>query len=190
MKFKRLEIPEVVLCEPILLNDNRGYFTEIYRKEKLDKFLGYSVDFCQYNQSKSTYGVLRGLHYQLAPYAQTKLVRVVYGSILDVAVDIRKNSPTFGKHVIINLSSENKKMLLVPKGFAHGFLVLSDHATIAYSLDNYYQPEYERGISYNDESLNINWGINFEHIKISKKDSLLPNIENAEFYDSNIDINE
>ena len=138
MNFTRLEIPEVILCEPKILSDERGYFSETFRHDKLEEFLGYSVNFCQENESKSSYGVLRGLHYQLAPYAQTKLVRVLQGAVLDVSVDLRKDSPTFGKHIVIELSEENKKQILIPKGFAHGFITLSKEAVLTYKVDNYY----------------------------------------------------
>ena len=127
-----------------------GDTTEVFKKKDLENFLNRKVDFCQQNESLSSYGVLRGLHYQLAPYAQTKLVSVTKGSITDFAVDIRKNSPTFGKYVKCELSFENKKQLVVPRGFAHGFLVTSSEAVISYKLDNYYYPELERGIAYND----------------------------------------
>jgi len=128
MKFTRLDIPDVIFCEPQVFGDERGYFIEAFRKDKLDKFLGYKINFCQDNESKSSFGVLRGLHYQLAPHAQSKLVRVISGAVLDVAVDIRKGSPYFGKHVAVELSEENKKQLFVPRGFAHGFVVLSEEA--------------------------------------------------------------
>lgn len=184
MKFTRLKIPDVIMCEPMLYKDDRGYFTEIYRKDKLDEFLGYSINFCQVNESKSSYGVLRGLHYQLAPYAQTKLVRVIHGSILDVAVDLRKDSTTFGQHVAVELSAENKQLLLIPKGFAHGFVVLTKAAFVAYKLDGYYMPEFERGIAYNDPSLNINWGIKTENVKLSSKDNGHPLFDAAEYFES------
>ena len=143
MKFKRLQIPDIILCEPIVHKDNRGYFTEFFRKDKLEKYLGYKINFCQANESKSSYGVLRGLHYQINPYAQTKLVKVVSGKILDVVVDLRKDSSTFGKHISVELSAENKKSLFIPKGFAHGFLVLSEYATVNYKLDKYCRFDFE-----------------------------------------------
>ena len=187
MKFTRLEIPDVILCEPKFYNDERGYFTEFYRQDKLETFLGHSIHFCQENESKSSYGVLRGLHYQLAPYAQTKLVKVVHGSILDVAVDLRKYSSTFGQHISIELTAENKKQLLIPKGFAHGFVVLSKAACVAYKLDGYYKPEFERGVAYNDPSLGIDWGLKFDEIKRSNKDRILPMFKDAEYFEpSNI----
>ena len=145
MNFTRTTIPDVIICEPQVHGDNRGYFVETFRADKLEEFLGYKINFCQDNESKSSRGVLRGLHYQLAPSAQTKLVRVIQGRVLDVAVDIRKNSPTFGKHVAVELTSENKRQLLVPRGFAHGFVVLEDDTVFAYKVDNYYSPKNDRG---------------------------------------------
>jgi dTDP-4-dehydrorhamnose 3,5-epimerase len=183
MKFTRLKIPDVILCEPKLYKDDRGYFTEFYRQDKLDEFLGHKINFCQENESKSSHGVLRGLHYQLAPYAQTKLVRVVHGSILDVAVDLRKDSTTFGQHLAVELSAENKKLLLIPKGFAHGFVVLTKSTLVAYKLDGYYKPEFERGIAHNDPSLGINWGIKPEQVKLSSKDNGLPLFKAAEYFE-------
>ena len=155
MQFTRLSIPDVILCEPQVFGDERGYFSETFRQDTLEEFLGYNIPFCQDNESKSSFGVLRGLHYQLPPFAQTKLVRVIQGVVLDVAVDIRKGSPTFGQHIAVELTAENKKQLLVPRGFAHGFVVLSEEAVFAYKVDNYYSPESDRGIAFNDEFLNI-----------------------------------
>ena len=171
MNFTRLEIPDVILCEPKTLSDDRGYFSETFREDKLEKFLGFPVNFCQENESKSSYGVLRGLHYQTNPYAQTKLVRVLQGAVLDVSVDLRKDSPTFGKHIAIELSEENKKQILIPKGFAHGFIVLTEEAVLAYKVDNYYHQVSERGIVYDDKSLAIDWKLKPEYIKVSAKDA-------------------
>ena len=140
MQFIRTDIKDVVIIEPKVHGDNRGYFVETFRADKLEEFLGYKIDFCQDNESKSSKGVLRGLHYQLPPFAQTKLVRVIQGRVLDVAVDIRKNSPTFGQYIAVELSGENKRQLLVPRGFAHGFVVLEDDTVFAYKVDNYYSP--------------------------------------------------
>ena len=182
MNFTRLEIPEVILCEPKILSDDRGYFSETFRQDKLEKFLGFSVNFCQENESKSTFGVLRGLHYQLAPYAQTKLVRVLQGAVLDVSVDLRKDSPTFGKHVDIELSEENKKQILIPRGFAHGFAVLSKEAVLAYRVDSYYHQVSERGIAYDDKSLAIDWKLKPEDIKVSVKDANQVLLENADLF--------
>ena len=182
MNFTRLEIPEVILCEPITISDDRGYFSETFRQDKLEKFLGFKINFCQENQSKSSFGVLRGLHYQLAPYAQTKLVRVLQGTVLDVSVDLRKDSPTFGKHIAIELSEENKKQILIPKGFAHGFIVLSNEAILGYKVDNYYHKVSERGIAYNDKSIAIDWKLNSEDIKLSLKDVNQVLFKNADLF--------
>jgi dTDP-4-dehydrorhamnose 3,5-epimerase len=182
MNFTRLEIPDVILCEPKTLFDDRGYFSEIFRQDKLEEFLGFSINFCQENESKSTYGVLRGLHYQNAPYAQTKLVRVLQGAVLDVSVDLRKDSPTFGKHIAIELSEENKKQILILKGFAHGFIVLSKEAVLAYKVDNYYHQASERGIAYNDKSLAIDWKLHPKDIKVSTKDANQALFEQVDFF--------
>ena len=174
MNFIRTQIPDVVIIEPTVHGDSRGYFVETFRQDKLEEFLGYKINFCQDNESKSSKGVLRGLHYQLHPCAQTKLVRVTQGRVLDVAVDIRKNSPTFGQHVAVELTSENKKQLLVPRGFAHGFIVLEDDTIFAYKVDNYYSPQDDRGIAFNDPSLNINWILNHDELNLSDKDTKQP----------------
>lgn len=174
MNFIRTEIPDVVICEPVVHGDHRGYFVETFRADKLEKFLGFKINFCQDNESKSSCGVLRGLHYQLPPHAQTKLVRVITGSVLDVAVDIRKGSPTFGKHVAVELNEENKRQLLVPRGFAHGFVVLSEETTFAYKVDNFYSPECDRGIAFDDKDLAIDWKINHNGLKLSAKDTTQP----------------
>ena len=176
MTFTRTKIPDVVIIEPKVHGDNRGYFTETFRADKLEEFLGYKIDFCQDNESKSSKGVLRGLHYQLPPYAQTKLVRVIQGRVLDVAVDIRKASPTFGMHVAVELSGENKKQLLVPRGFAHGFVVLEDDTVFAYKVDNYYSPECDRGIAFDDKALDINWQIPHNKLNLSAKDKVQPRL--------------
>ena len=182
MKFTRLEIPDVILCEPKTLSDERGYFSETFRQDKLNEFLGYSVNFCQENESKSSFGVLRGLHYQTSPYAQTKLVRVLQGTVLDVSVDLRKDSPTFGKHIAIELSEENKSQILIPKGFAHGFIVLSKEAVLAYKVDNYYHQASERGIAYDDKNLAIDWRLHPKDIKVSPKDANQTLFEEADFF--------
>ena len=182
MNFTRLKIPDVILCEPEVFGDERGYFAETFRQDKLDAFLGFNINFCQDNESKSSFGVLRGLHYQLAPHAQTKLVRVIQGSVLDVAVDIRKGSPTFGQHVTVELTAENKKQLLVPRGFAHGFTVLSKEAVLAYKVDNYYCQASERGILYDDKSLAIDWKLKPEDIKVSAKDAKQVLLKQADLF--------
>ena len=176
MQFTRTKIEDVVVIEPKVHGDNRGYFVETFRADKLEEFLGYKINFCQDNESKSSKGVLRGLHYQLPPHAQTKLVRVIQGSVLDVAVDIRKNSPTFGQHVAVKLTAQNKKQLLVPRGFAHGFVVLEDDTVFAYKVDNYYSPECDRGIAFNDEALDINWILDKEALNLSVKDKIQPKL--------------
>ena len=176
MNFIRTEIPDVVIIEPQVHGDERGYFVETFRQDKLEEFLGFKINFCQDNESKSSRGVLRGLHYQLHPAAQTKLVRVIQGSVLDVAVDIRKGSPTFGKHVAVELNSKNKKQLLVPRGFAHGFVVFEDDTVFAYKVDNYYSPQNDRGIAFNDKTLNIDWQIPHSELSLSAKDKVQPKL--------------
>jgi dTDP-4-dehydrorhamnose 3,5-epimerase len=183
MKFIRLEIPDVVLCKPKLYIDDRGYFYETFRKDSLEEFLGLNINFCQDNESKSTKGVLRGMHYQIPPYSQSKLVRVLSGRVLDVAVDLRKGSPYFGKSVAVELSEENKFQLFIPRGFAHGFVVLSKSATLAYKCDNYYSPKYDRGFIYNDSVLNIDWKIPLNKHIISEKDKNQPVFSDAEMFD-------
>ena len=176
MNFIRTEIEDVVIIEPQVHGDDRGYFVETFREDKLEEFLGYKINFCQDNESKSSKGVLRGLHYQLAPFAQTKLVRVIQGSVLDVAVDIREGSPTFGKHVSVKLSAKNKKQLLVPRGFAHGFVVLEEDTIFAYKVDNYYSPECDRGIAFDDEDLGVDWMLNSNELQLSAKDKVQPKL--------------
>jgi len=176
MNFIRTAIEDVIIIEPVVHGDERGYFVETFRADKLFEFLGYKINFCQDNESKSSRGVLRGLHYQLAPAAQTKLVRVISGRVLDVAVDIRKGSPTFGKHVAVELSAENKRQLLVPRGFAHGFVVLEDDTVFAYKVDNYYSPENDRGILFSDEALGIDWQVATDELLLSAKDKVQPKL--------------
>ncbi len=176
MEFKRTDISDVIVIEPKIHGDNRGYFVETFRTDKLEAFLEYKINFCQDNESKSSRGVLRGLHYQLPPYAQTKLVRVITGRVLDVAVDIRKNSPTFGQYVAVELSAENKKQMLVPRGFAHGFVVLEDDTIFSYKVDNYYNPASDRGIAFNDENINIDWILKNEELNLSPKDIIQPKL--------------
>ena len=179
MKISKTGFEGLLIIEPKVFEDERGYFFESYNASKF-KEAGLEYVFVQDNQSKSSYGVVRGLHYQLEPYAQTKLVRALYGKILDVVVDIRKNSQSFGKWISLEISDENKKQLLIPKGFAHGFAVLSDIAVILYKCDEFYYPEADRGINYNDRDLNINWGLNPKDIKVSEKDKLLPVFKHSE----------
>jgi dTDP-4-dehydrorhamnose 3,5-epimerase len=182
MKFIRSEIPDVIICEPIVHGDERGYFMESFREDKLEEFLGKKINFCQDNESKSTQGVLRGLHYQLPPFAQTKLVRVIEGEVLDVAVDIRRGSPTFGKYVAVKLSGQNRRQLFIPRGFAHGFVVLSKEAIFAYKVDNYYSKECDRGIAYDDETIGVDWGLDGSLLKLSQKDKNQPLLNDAELF--------
>ncbi|CAC9533792.1 dTDP-4-dehydrorhamnose 3,5-epimerase (EC 5.1.3.13) [uncultured Gammaproteobacteria bacterium] len=170
MLFERLEISDIVLIKPIIHSDDRGYFLETFRQDFLEDFIGEKINFIQDNESKSNKGVLRGLHYQLPPYEQAKLVRVIEGSVLDVVVDIRKFSPTFGNSVTVELSDRNKHQLFIPKGFAHGFVVLSDEAIFAYKVDNAYSSELEKGIIFNDKVLNIDWILPKNQLKLSDKD--------------------
>ena len=179
MKVINTKINGLFILEPKVFKDDRGYFFESYNKTTLDSLLGKEYTFVQDNESKSSYGVIRGLHYQLAPFSQAKLVRVLQGKVYDVAVDLRKNSPTFLDWVGVELTGENKKQFLIPKGFAHGFSVLSETAIFQYKCDEYYHPEVEAGISYNDPSLNIDWKIKTENVKNSPKDLLLPKLEGA-----------
>ncbi len=174
MEFIKQKIPEIILIKPTVHGDDRGYFAETFRQDLLEEAVGYQINFIQDNESKSTKGVLRGLHYQLPPYTQMKLVKVVKGRVLDVAVDIRKSSPTFGQHVAFELTAESNQQLFLPHGFAHGFVVLSDSATFAYKVDNYYAPEHDRGIIYNDKDLDINWKIPNKNLQLSTKDLELP----------------
>ena len=174
MNFIPQSIPDVLLIEPTVHGDSRGYFMESFRQDLLDDFLGYEVNFVQDNESKSSKGVLRGLHYQLPPSAQAKLVRVIEGSVLDVAVDIRQSSPTFGQYVSTKLSSENRHQFFIPRGFAHGFVVLSEIAIFAYKVDNYYSPNDDRGIAYNDIDIDIDWLLNSDEIQLSYKDKSHP----------------
>ena len=180
MNFIRTDIEDVIIIEPQVHGDNRGYFVETFRADKLEEFLGYKINFTQDNESKSSRGVLRGLHYQLHPAAQTKLVRVIQGRVLDVAVDIRKDSSTFGKHVSVELSGENKRQLLVPRGFAHGFVVLEDDTVFAYKVDNYYSPENDRGILFSDEALGIDWRVLHDELKLSTKDKVQPKLTDTD----------
>jgi dTDP-4-dehydrorhamnose 3,5-epimerase len=178
MPIIQTEFPGLVVFEPTVLKDSRGYFFESY-SERVFHEAGITERFVQDNQSKSCYGVIRGLHYQLNPHAQTKLVRVLSGKILDVAVDIRTGSPTYGRAFSIELSADNNKQLLIPKGFAHGFSVLSDTAEVMYKCDAFYQRESEAGIIYNDASLNIDWQVPADQAIISDKDQQQPLLVNC-----------
>ena len=181
MRFIPQSIKDVILIEPTIHGDNRGYFVETFKQDMFEEAIGYKVNFIQDNESKSAKGVLRGLHYQLPPYTQAKLVRVIEGSVLDVAVDIRKSSATFGHFVAVELTGDNKHQLFVPHGFAHGFIVLSDSATFAYKVDNYYSPENERGIAFDDDQLKIDWQLSPQEFQLSDKDKNLPYIANTNY---------
>lgn len=172
MEYKETEIKGVWVIEPKVFNDARGYFFEVWKQDDFDKHIGYHTSFIQDNQSKSGYGVLRGLHYQKGDYSQAKLVRVLRGRVVDVAVDIRKSSPTFGKYVMVELSEENNRQLFIPRGFAHGFLVLSDEAVFTYKVDNVYAPQHEASIKWNDSSIHIEWPVAAKDVVTSEKDLL------------------
>ena len=174
MKIEESPIKGCFIIQPAVFEDHRGYFFESFNQKLLDTTLGYSPQFVQDNQSKSTYGVLRGLHLQLGQFAQAKLVRSIEGDILDIVVDVRLDSPQFGEHYSIVLSAENKKQLFIPRGFAHGFAVLTESATIHYKADNYYNKTSESGLLYNDPAMNIDWQIPPDKIITSEKDLLLP----------------
>ena len=179
MKFSTQTIQDVLLIEPVVHSDERGYFVETFKQNLLDKALGYKVNFIQDNESESiSKGVLRGLHFQSPPFTQNKLVRVIKGDVLDVAVDIRRNSPTFGKYVSVELSEKNKQQLFIPGGFAHGFIVLSEGAIFAYKVDAYYSAEHEEGIAYNDKDINIDWRILESKIILSKADQNYSSLAN------------
>lgn len=176
MNFTKTEIDGVMIIEPKVFHDDRGYFFESWKwKEFWDNSL--QTQWIQENESKSSYGVLRGLHYQIAPWAQAKLVRVVKGQVMDVAIDLRKKSPTFGKYVSVILNDKNKRQFLIPRGFAHGFVVLSDEVIFQYKVDNNWNKESERGIAWNDPDLNIDWKIPTDKIILSEKDKLHPNLK-------------
>jgi len=169
MKFIETKIPDLIIIEPTVFGDKRGYFFESFKKEEFEKEIG-KINFVQENESKSSRGVLRGLHFQRPPFTQAKLVRAVVGEVLDVAVDIRTDSSTFGQHVAVLLSADNKRQFFVPRGFAHGFIVLSDSAIFQYKVDNVYAPDYDDGIIYNDPDLNIDWKLPEDLIQLSGKD--------------------
>jgi dTDP-4-dehydrorhamnose 3,5-epimerase len=180
MPFHETDIPDVKIFEPQVFEDKRGYFFESYNAQTFQKEGQIEDEFVQDNQSKSNYGVLRGLHYQIAPYAQAKLLRVLKGEILDVAVDIREGSDSYGEWVSHRLSADNKKQMYVPRGFAHGFSVLSDQAIVFYKCDNFYSKEHERGIRYDEPALGIDWQLPADDITLSEKDQQLPALEEAE----------
>lgn len=179
MNIEETKLKGCFIIEPKVFEDKRGYFFESFNQNKFNELLGYQINFVQDNESFSSKGVLRGLHYQTGEHEQAKLVRVISGKVLDVVVDLRKDSATFGQHVSVELSSENKKQLFVPRGFAHGFIVLSDTVIFTYKCDNFYNKESEAGIIYNDLNLGIDWLLNSNEIIISEKDTQLPSFENA-----------
>jgi dTDP-4-dehydrorhamnose 3,5-epimerase len=173
MNLIKTKLDGLVILKPTIFKDNRGYFMESYNQKNINKLLG-NVNFVQDNESESSRGVLRGLHFQKPPFAQSKLVRCVKGTVLDVALDLRKNSKTYGIFETISLTEENKKQLFIPKGFAHGFVVLSKSAIFSYKVDNYYNPDSESGVLWSDLDLNIDWKINKNEIIVSEKDKNLP----------------
>jgi len=179
MNFIPTKLEGCFVIEPKIFNDERGYFLESYNEKTFQNGIGQPIQFVQDNQSYSSKGVLRGLHYQTGEHAQAKLVRVLQGEVLDVVVDIRPDSKTYGESFSVLLSGENQKQFFIPRGFAHGFLVLSETATFFYKCDNFYNKESEGGIIYNDNSLNIDWQFSDDELLISEKDAILPTIENA-----------
>ena len=181
MKVIKTNIDGVLIIEPTVFGDSRGYFFESYNKQRFNEATGLDIDFVQDNQSKSCYGVLRGLHFQKPPYAQSKLVRCVRGRVLDVAVDIRKSSPTFGKYIAVELTEDNHRQLFIPHGFAHGFVVLSEEAIFQYKCDNFYHKESEGAIAWNDPEINIDWSIPFDDVILSDKDKVNPSLKDAEW---------
>lgn len=182
MEYIKTDIEGVFVIEPKVFNDARGYFLEAWKQAEFNEHVG-KVDFIQDNESKSSFGVLRGLHFQKGDLSQAKLVRVIKGKVLDVAVDIRKSSPTFGKHVMVELSEDNKRQFFIPRGFAHGFLVLSEEAIFTYKVDNPYAPQAEAGIRWNDPDLAIEWPIDPEMVQTSEKDLKQPLFKDAEVFD-------
>lgn len=181
MKVSKTEIDGVFIIEPVVFEDERGYFFESYNKENL-KAQGIDYDFIQDNQSKSRYGTIRGIHFQKGEYAQAKLVRVLEGTVLDVAVDLRRGSPTFGRHVAVELSAENRRQLMIPRGFGHGFSVLSETAVFAYKCDNVYNKASEGGLRYDDPALGIDWKIDPSKAILSEKDKVNPLLEEIECF--------
>ena len=184
MKIIPTKISEVVILEPTVFGDHRGYFFENFSQREFDRLVR-PIVFVQDNESKSSYGVLRGLHYQLPPHAQSKLVRVATGRVIDVAVDIRQGSPTFGQHVAVELSAENHRQLFIPRGFAHGFVVLSPEVVFQYKCDNYYAPQSEGAIAFDDPALDIDWGIAPSEAILSEKDRRHPLLKDAPLFNYN-----
>ena len=182
MNYIHTEIDGVWIIEPRVFNDARGYFMEAFKEEEFRANIG-DVHFVQDNESKSSFGVLRGLHYQKGEYSQAKLVRVIKGKVLDVAVDLRRSSPTFGKYVSVELSEENKRQFFIPRGFAHGFLVLSDEAIFTYKVDNGYAPQAEASIRFNDETVGIDWPVAESQFIVSEKDGHAVSFKDAEYFE-------
>lgn len=182
MDYIETAIQGVFIIEPKVFCDARGYFMEAWKKQEFEEHIG-KIDFIQDNESKSSYGVLRGLHYQKGGFSQAKLVRVIKGKVVDVAVDIRKSSPTFGQHVAVELSDENKRQLFIPRGFAHGFVVLSQEAVFTYKVDNVYAPQADGGIRWDDPTLHIEWPIDPADVLTSEKDLRLPYLKDAELFE-------
>lgn len=182
MEFKETNIKGVYVIEPRVFNDARGYFFEVWKQSEFDEHIG-KVTFVQDNESKSSYGVLRGLHYQKGALSQAKLVRVIKGKVLDVAVDLRRSSETFGQYVAVELSDENKRQFFIPRGFAHGFLVLSDEAIFTYKVDNVYAPQAEAGIRWNDPDIAVEWPIDLSKVVTSEKDLRQPFLRDAEVFE-------
>ena len=182
MEYLKTEIDGVFIIEPRVFSDARGYFMQAWKEEEFNQHVG-PVKFIQDNESKSSYGVLRGLHYQKGDYSQSKLVRVIKGRVLDVAVDIRKSSPTFGQHVMVELSEDYKRQFFIPRGFAHGFLVLSEEAIFTYKVDNPYVPSQEAGIRWNDPALAIEWPIDPAVVQTSEKDLKQPLLKDAQLFE-------
>jgi len=180
MTIKETKLKGCFIIRPKIFEDNRGYFFETFNAKTFNELTGTNVSFIQDNESKSSKGVLRGLHYQIGKHAQAKLVRVVKGKVLDVAVDLRKDSPTFGEHIIIELSEENKTQLFVPRGFGHGFIVLEDHTIFSYKCDNFYNKAAEGGIIFDDKDLNIDWRLDEKEFIVSEKDLELPTLKKAD----------
>lgn len=182
MNYIETSIKGVWVIEPKVFADKRGYFFESWKKEEFESHIG-KVDFVQDNESRSSYGVLRGLHYQKGEFSQAKLVRVIKGKVLDVAVDLRKSSPTFGKYVAVELSEDNKRQFFIPRGFAHGFVVLSDDAIFTYKVDNVYAPQAEAGIKWNDETVNVEWPVPAADVVVSDKDDKAVALKDAEIFE-------
>lgn len=183
MEYEETDIQGVWVITPKVFDDARGYFFEVWKQSDFDAHIGHHVEFIQDNESKSSYGVLRGLHYQKGEYSQAKLVRVIEGKVLDVAVDLRKSSPTFRKHVMVELSAENKRQLFIPRGFAHGFLVLSPKAIFTYKVDNIYAPEHEASVRWNDETIGIQWPIDPKDVLTSPKDLKAKSFAEADLFE-------